>query len=224
MPSTAEFIAEMRARHRDENLVAALEGAFAELGGASGPDNIARPLASEHDALCTYRMVRDSGAVLAFHPCYVELTMQTDLITISFETYGHAGIDHLWQLLAHYATAWAYNPILAVLPSVTPLPEDAHDNQLRLDIDPHIGFGAFACTISRGLPVAQMWFTRGHATAETAAHRRVADYCSADESLFPPDAAVPLDVLRRAVHEFYDLDGAALPECVDWQPSPEARW
>ncbi len=224
MTSTEEFIAATEARHGNETHLAALEYAFGQLGGATGPDNIARPPASDHDVQCTYRVVRDSGAVLAFHPCYVELTMQTSLFTSSFTVHDHAGIDHIWQLLTAYADWWGYNPILVMLPSVKPLPDNAHDNQLRLDVDRGTGLGAIACTISRGLPEPEMWFTRGHSTAQPAAHRLSWHYHNADESPFPPDAAVPLDMLRRAVHQFFDLNGAGLPTCVDWQPSPEVRW
>jgi hypothetical protein len=225
VPSTAEFIAETQARHRDQTYLTALEDAFAKLGGASGPNNIARLPASDHDPHCLYRVVGESGAVLAFHPCYLELTMQTNLFTSSFEIHGHAGIDHLWQMLLHYTRAWTYNPILVVLPSVNPLPDDAYDNQLRLDIDPDAGVGAIACNISRSHPDGgDLWFTRGQPNTAPAAHRLVTHYHNGDESAFPADAAVPLDVLRRAIHQFYDLNGADLPPCVDWQPSPEVRW
>jgi len=215
----------MEAQHRDLGLLDALEGAFAELGGAHGPDNVARPLDSDHDLECTYRVVRGSGAVMAFHPCYVELTLQIALFTATFKIHGHAGIDHLWHLLLHYAPAWEYNPILVVLPSVSPLPADAHDNQLRLDVDLDAGVGAIACNISRGLPDGgELWFTRGQPHTDTRATRLVTDYCNGHEGAFPADAAVPLDVIRRAIHQFYDLNGAALPTCVEWQQSPEVRW
>ncbi len=82
--STEEFIAAMEGRHRDETYLAALEDAFAKLGGADGPDNIARPPASDHDAQCTHRVVRDSGTVLGLHPCELKLTMQTSMFTGSF--------------------------------------------------------------------------------------------------------------------------------------------
>ncbi|HEX8859029.1 MAG TPA: hypothetical protein VGC06_08040 [Actinomycetes bacterium] len=51
-------------------------------------------------------------------------------------------------MLAH-TDIWSYNLGITVLPSVSPLPDDADDNHLRLDVAPAGGVGAIAWAMRR---------------------------------------------------------------------------
>ncbi len=215
MSSTEDHIAAMEARHRDEAFLARTERAFRQLNVAAAP-----VASSDYDAHCTYRIVRDSGMVLSFHPCYVSTVVQTRLFTATFEVHGHAGIDHVLGLMLAHTDIWSYNPGITVLPSVSPLPDDAYDNHLRLDVAPAGGVGAIACAMRRGEQRGG-WFTRGDTRQEL---RLTWDYHNSRESRFPSNASISLDLLRRAVHEFFDLNGAGLPTCCAWQPAPRSLW
>jgi hypothetical protein len=169
---------------------------------------------------CPHRVVSESGLVVDGHRRHVDLCVQTNMFDGSFEIRGHIGLDHTLRMLIGYE--WGYNPILAVLPSVHPLPDDAYDNQFRLDVDSSTGLAAIACTLAGPRP--GMWFTRGDPAAPTTPHGLVWDYHTGNESLFPPGAAIPVETMLAAIHEFYDLNGAQLPTCVDWQAAPTACW
>jgi hypothetical protein len=223
LSSTEDFIADHAARHSNEKLLDSIEGAARRLSTMTRGDATPVETIGDDAPGCTHRLVRESGFVFNLHPCHIQLTMQISLFTGQFEVSTHAGIEHVLKLLTAYAHQLQYNPILAVLPSVSPLPEDAYDNQLRLDLNPNTGLAAIACTLERG-PRPGMWFTRDNTTSLTEPYGLVWDYHNGDETPFPTDAAVPIDTMIRAVHEFYDLNGADLPSCVDWQAAPEVRW
>jgi hypothetical protein len=213
--STEKFIAGHATRHQNEGLLRTLEDAFRELGEVTGtPAGTHLPTGSPGWE-CAYRVVRESGMVFDLHPCRVEVTMQTGLFTTTVEPVGHAGITHVLNMLTSYAERWTYNPLLTVLPSCTPLPDDAYDNELRLDLDPTTGLVAVACDLQRG-PHPGRWFTRGNSPRRPG-RRLVWDYGNGGEAFFPPDASVPAELLPALVHQFYDLNGAGLPPCVDWQ-------
>jgi hypothetical protein len=159
--------------------------------------------------------------VLVHHACHVKIWLQTAAFNSEFEVHDHDGLEHVLGLLTAYAHAWTYNPSICILPSVRPLPEDAYSNQLRLDYDAATDVGAIACTIDNGQDTG-MWFTRGDATPPE--RPLIWDYHNGDETRFPADAAVPGELWRTAIHEFFDLNGMVPPASVQWQRSPEIRW
>jgi hypothetical protein len=91
---------------------------------------------------------------------------------------------------------------------------------LRFDLDVTSGIGAMMYTARRG-DYDGTWVSRGVATNPQV-------WLSWDDDLgpegrYPPEAAVPMSVIRQAVHELYDSRGIR-PTCVNWQPWPEAVW
>jgi hypothetical protein len=173
------------------------------------------------DTECPHRLLHASTAV-EVHPRHVEVTVQARPLNATIQLRTHAGVDHAVQhLLFGYAQVWTYNPVLVVLGSLTPVPHDGHDNQLRLDCDLSAGLAAVAYTTLR--PAPRTWYSRGR-RHPTPAHRLCWDYHDPHASAFPADAAVPAELVARIVHEIWDLGGAGLPACVDWQNAPQVTW
>ena len=124
--------------------------------------------ATGHEARCPHRVVRPSGMVMVHHACHVKIWMQTSPFNSKFEVHDHDGLDHLLGLLTAYAHAWSDNPSICILPSVSPLPEDAHSNQLRLDYDAATDVGAIACTIDNGQDTGTWFHPRRRDTTRAA--------------------------------------------------------
>ncbi|GAA4919154.1 immunity protein Imm1 of predicted polymorphic toxin system [Stackebrandtia albiflava] len=149
---------------------------------------------------------------------YVEFFLQTRYFRGTFEVRGHHGIDHMMDLLFVYGPVIGHNPRLSVMSSVSP--DGGHDNQMVFDLDVGAGVAAIACAMLRGDKPGTWWTDGGEADTDFGLYW----HGEGPGFEFPASAAIPFDAARLAVHEFYDLDGAALPGVVRWQKAPEDYW
>ena len=86
-------------------------------------------------------------------------------------------------------------------------PADVPDHELYVGVNGDLEVGALSFMDATG-----NWATRGPACNGTDVR-----YCiMGSETEFPPDANIPLGLLRQAVKEFLTSDGQR-PTCVVWQ-------
>jgi hypothetical protein len=151
----------------------------------------------------------------------LDLSMQTRHFTAHLTTREH-GVDAVVDLIFNtYRDGNRGRPPQAqVCPAIFSRPEEFPDNVLRFDLDVASGIGAMMYTACR--PGCDgTWVSRGVATDPQV-------WLSWDDDLgaqgrYPPEAAVPMSVIRQAVHELHDSRGER-PTCVNWQRWPEAIW
>jgi hypothetical protein len=94
-------------------------------------------------------------------------------------------------------------------------PAGIPDHGLKLDLRPEHGVGAMSYFGGPEDGHAGPWVTRAADPVPSAAMLR-RDIDSA--TLYPADAAVPIEDIRRALHEFLTTGGRR-PTAVAWQPS-----
>ncbi|SHG02393.1 Immunity protein Imm1 [Streptoalloteichus hindustanus] len=114
-------------------------------------------------------------------------------------------VDSAVDRLTAAAAGFNHNPAMHV--AERPKWDDMPDHELRLDIDPEAGMAALRY-FGPDDPAGQV--TLG----EPSSARLYRDIDSATE--FPTNAAITLDHLRAAVHEFRE-SGGRRPRCVEWQ-------
>lgn len=104
-----------------------------------------------------------------------------------------------------------HNPTLAIVERISD--DDAWpDHGLKLDVIPADGVGALAY-YGEGPEGFGPWVSMG-SVAESSTRKLLADIDSATP--FPDDAAVSVETIREAVHEFHKTGGRR-PTAVRWQ-------
>ncbi|MCP2257268.1 Immunity protein Imm1 [Streptoalloteichus tenebrarius] len=114
------------------------------------------------------------------------------------------------RIIAASAT-FNHNPTAFVLERPRLGPLRFPDHGLKIDVDPERGAAALAWV---GPGYDSPWMTHSDRSVSGASLHKDIDSATP----FPANAAITLDQLRAAVHEFHD-SGGHRPTCVEWQPT-----
>lgn len=180
------------------------------------------PALTEQDTAyeCTKNM-GSHGYDAVFH-------MQTDGMTMRYDTQRHQSIDHIIDLAIHYGQRHSPNLTLQVLPAIRPLPEEAKwRNHVRIDLKPQHDAASLMITTATDPMNPSSWIPKTETPKSDEFMRDVFlcwDTWVGAESGFPADSIITIPELRTVVHQFYDLTGVGLPAAVAWQQLPESMW
>ncbi|MBB5956941.1 hypothetical protein FHS29_003534 [Saccharothrix tamanrassetensis] len=95
-------------------------------------------------------------------------------------------------------------------------PADTNTRRKTLDVGVHgnTGQGALVYTSPDG-----RWFSRATSGSDANADGRILYYYMNSDTEYPADSEIPLDVVRRAAHE-YLTTGGQRPTAATWQTPP----
>ncbi|MCP2256371.1 Immunity protein Imm1 [Streptoalloteichus tenebrarius] len=137
------------------------------------------------------------------------LQATTDRATITARTTGE--VDEALDRIIAAAPTFSHNPTVFVLERPTFGPAEFPDHGLKFDINRDHGVAALAYVGPQ--------FDGPSMTLSDPPLEAPVLYKDIDSATpFPASAAITLDQLRAAVHEFHELGGLR-PTCVAWQPA-----
>ncbi|MEU4806414.1 Imm1 family immunity protein [Actinosynnema sp. NPDC023587] len=95
-------------------------------------------------------------------------------------------------------------------------PVDLAMRRMTLDVGVHgdTGRGALVYTSPNGL-----WFSKAESGSDSSGGDRILYYYMNSDTEYPVDCEIPLDVVRRAAHE-YLTTGGQRPTAPTWQEPP----
>ncbi|SHG02368.1 Imm1 family immunity protein [Streptoalloteichus hindustanus] len=135
------------------------------------------------------------------------LEAATDDATIIARTVQE--VDAALERVIAAASTFNHNPTAFVVERPRFGPLQFPDHGLKIDVDPRLGVAALAWV---GPDFDCPWVTKSDRPVPGASLHKDIDSATP----FPDDAAITLDQLRAAVHEFRE-SGGHRPKCVEWQ-------